>query len=140
MCIQITPDGLLCKANPGQKSRAETVEPKETYSAYVPVPSTCDLDRLLSVELTRSLSRGSTISISNKTFLIEQKAFPGRTKVTLLLSEKQGLRALINGAFYPIRCLDDLAPSTEEPVRTGDLPRVVLDLLHAYLLKESKAG
>ena len=116
------------------------VEPKETYSAYVPVPSTCDLDRLLSVELNRSLSRGSTISISNKTFLIEQKAFPGRTKVTLLLSEKQGLRALINGAFYPIRCLDDLAPSTEEPVRTGDLPRVVLDLLHAYLLKESKAG
>lgn len=105
-------------------------EPKESFSAYVPVPSTCDLDRLLSVELTRSLSRGSTISISNKTFMIDQDTFPGRTKVTLLLSEKHGLRALINGAFYPIRCLSELAPAPEGPVRTGKLPRVVLDLLN----------
>jgi len=115
-------------------------EPKETFSAYVPIPSTCDLDRLLSVELTRSLSRGSTVSISKKIFLIEQDAFPARTKVTLLLSEKHGLRALINGAFYPLRCLDDLAQDREGPVRTGELPRVVSDLLYAYLLKESKAG
>ena len=115
-------------------------EPKESFSAYVPVPSTCDPDRLLSVESTRSLSRGSTISISNKTFMIDQDTFPGRTKVTLLLSEKHGLRALINGVFYPIRCLSELAPAPEGPVRTGELPGVVLDLLNTYLLKESKAS
>ena len=115
-------------------------EPKETFSAFVPVPSSCDLDRLLSVELTRSLSGGSTVSISNRTFLIEQDAFLGGTKVTLLLSERHGLRALINGAFYTIRCLDDLPRAPQGPVRTGEISRVVLELLHAYLLKESKAG
>jgi len=123
-----------------QFNRKFGAEPKESFSAFVPVPSSCDLDRLLSVELTRSLSRGSTVSISNKTFLIEQDAFLAGTKVTILLSEKYGLRALINGAFYPVRCLDDLTNKTQGPIRTGEIPRVVLELLHAYLLKESKAG
>lgn len=121
-------------------NRTFGAEPKESFSAFVPVPSSCDLDRLLFVEFTKSLSRGSTVSISNKTFLIEQDAFLAGTKVTLLFSEKYGLRALINGAFYPVRCLDHLTNNPQGPVRTGEISRVVLELLHGYLLKESKAG
>lgn len=36
----------------------------DSYKAYVPVPLTCDWDRLLSVRLTRCLSPGSTVSIN----------------------------------------------------------------------------
>ena len=46
------------------------VKPKEAFSAYVyvPVPETCNLDRLLCVKYQRKLSKGSTISLSGKTF------------------------------------------------------------------------
>ena len=114
------------------------VEPAEPYSAFVPVPHTEDLDRLLCASLERSLSHGSTISISNKLFKIEQNKFPARTKVTVLLSEKHGIRALINGAFYPIHPIDKLTQKEIGVVRTGDLPAVVVDLLTVYLLQDAK--
>ncbi|MGI6546121.1 MAG: ISNCY family transposase [Fastidiosipilaceae bacterium] len=114
------------------------VEPAESYSAFVPLPHTEDLDRLLCAKLERSLSSGSTISIRNKLFKIEQNKFPARTKVMILLSEKHGMRALINGAFYPIYPLDEITKKRKGPVRTGDLPAVVVDLLTFYLLSNAK--
>lgn len=115
------------------------VEPAESYSAFVPVPHTEDLDRLLCVVIERKLSAGSTISIRNKRFRIEQNKFGSGTPVTLLLSEKHGLRALIHGQFYPIIPID---PITNAPdvVRTGDLPRVVVDLIFQFLLKDGKVA
>lgn len=78
-------------------------EPNETFSTFVLVPSSCDLDRLLSAELTRM-------------------AFLAGTKVTLLLSEKYGLCALINGAFYSIRCMDDLPHAHKKPFGLEKFP------------------
>lgn len=117
-----------------------SVQPKESFSAYVPVPHTVDLDRLLCVCIPRSLSAGSTISIKNRIFQIEQTQFRSKTKVTILLSEKHGLRALINGAFYPIRYLSQ----SDQPIVTGQkhdqLPDVVKLLINYFLLKDAKAA
>ena len=120
-------------------NRQFAVEPVERYSAFVPLPHTEDLDRLLSVVLQRKLSSGSTISIKNVHFRIDQNRYPAKTPVTVLMDEKHGLRALINGQFYPIYPLD---PITHAPgvVRTGELPRVVADLLHHFLLKDARAS
>lgn len=107
----------------------------DTYKAYVPVPHTCDLDRLLSVRLTRSLSTGSTVSIKGIQFKIHQNRFPAKTEVTLLLSEKHGIRALINGEFYPIESI-----STIQQMRQSGLPDVLLILLDAYFYKNAKAA
>ena len=114
------------------------VEPVESYSAFVPVPHTEDLDRLLSVKIERSLSSGSTISIRNKLFKIEQNRFPSRTKVTVLISEKFGMRALINGAFYPIYPINKITQKVDDVVRTGDLPTVIVDLIQYYLMSDAK--
>ena len=114
------------------------VEPEESYSAFVPVPHTEDLDRLLCVKLERILSSGSTISIQNKLFKIEQNKFSARTRVTVLLSEKHGMRALINGSFYPVYPMDELTQNKDAVSRTGDFPEVVLDLLTFYLLQDAK--
>lgn len=116
------------------------VEPQEKFSAFVPLPHTEDLDRLLSVTFTRKLSSGSTISIQNKLFKIEQDIFPAKTTVTVLLSEKHGLRALINGNFYPISPLNNITKKEEGPVRTGDFPLVVQQLIFSYLLENAKAA
>jgi len=116
-----------------------SVEPKESYSAFVPIPHTIDLDRLLSVKLERSLSSGSTISICNKLFKIEQDRFSAREKVTVLLSKKHGLRALISGEFYPIYPIDEISYA-EDVVRTGDFPTVVVSLLHHFFLSDVRLG
>lgn len=118
-----------------QFNKQFSVSPKESFSAFVPVPHTTDLDRLLSVEFYRKLSSGSTISLNGILFLIEQNHFPARTEVTLLLSEKHGLRALINGAFYPIHPFDD---NTKE--NAAHLPRVILDLINRYLFVDAKVA
>ena len=114
------------------------VRPKESFSAYVPVPHTCDLDRLLCAEYQRVLSSGSTISLNGKTFFIEQNKFKAKTKVTILLSEKHGLRALINGEFYPINMLDD--DKTNSLISNDHMPFVVKELIKNLMLKNAKAA
>lgn len=121
-------------------NRQFAVEPEDPYSAFVPLPPTEDLDRLLCVTFRRKLSAGSTVSIQNRLFKIEQKLFPAKTEVTVLLSEKLGLRALINGVFYPIFPLNSITKKEEGPVRTGDFPLVVEELIYNYLLKNAKAA
>ena len=66
------------------------VEPAAAYSAFVPVPHTENLDNLLAVVFQRKLCSGSTISIKNIRFRIEQNKFYSGTPVTVLLSEKHG--------------------------------------------------
>lgn len=111
------------------------VAPKEHLSAFVPVPSAFDLDRLLSVEIPRTLSTGSTISISGITYFIEQNKFHAKTPVTVLISEKYGMRALINGAFYPIRPFDSRFTESY-----GQTPQVIIDLIQRYLFANAKAA
>lgn len=115
------------------------VAPAAAYSAFVPLPHTENLENLLSVVFQRKLCSGSTISIKNIRFRIEQNKFPSGTPVTVLLSEKQGLRALISGAFYPIVPLDPVTHAADV-VRTGQLPRVTIDLIQRFLLKDNKAA
>ena len=115
------------------------VEPAAAYSAFVPVPPTENLETLLSVVFQRKLCSGSTISLKNTRFRIEQNKFYSGTPVTVLLSEKHGLRALISGEFYPIVPLDPLSQAANV-VRTGQLPRVTIELIQRFLLKDAKAA
>ncbi|TYT78188.1 hypothetical protein [Treponema phagedenis] len=111
----------------------------DSYSMFVPTPKTLDLDKLLSSVITRKLSSGSTISIKNHLFKIEQNKFAAGTTVNVLISQKHGIRALIHDEFYPIVPLDDIY-RTDTVGRTGDLPQVVIDLIYEFLLKDAKAG
>lgn len=114
------------------------VKAKDEFLSYVPVPHTCDLDRLLCVEYQRSLSSGSTISLNGKTFFIDQNKFGAKTKVTLLLSQKHGLRALINGEFYPIVMVEE--DKTNTLISPDHMPFVVKELINNLLLKNAKVA
>ena len=105
---------------------------------FPPLPHTCDLDRLLCAEYQRSLSCGSTVSLNGKTFFIDQNKFGAKTKVTLLLSEKHGLRALINGEFYPIVMLEK--GKTNTIIHPDHMPFVVKELIKNLMLKNAKAA
>jgi len=109
------------------------VPPKESWSGFVPLPAHYDLDRLLCVEFERSLSHGSTISIQGKQFLIKQNQFPAKTKVTVLIDEKNGLRASIHGHFFPILPLGDKPEN-----KASNWAVVLTDLVQHYLLQDAK--
>jgi transposase len=115
------------------------VLPAERFSAYVPLPPHYDLDRLLCAEITRSLSSGSTVSIAKAIFRIEHCELPAKSKVSILFSEKHGVRAWANGRYFPIVPLNDL-PLTAGVIRTGDLPKVIQVLLHKFLFADAKAA
>lgn len=114
------------------------VKPKEAFSAYVPVPETCNLDRLLCVKYQRKLSKGSTISLNGKTFFIKQDKFNAKTDVTILLSERIGLKALINDTFYPITMLSD--DKTNSRVKNSHMQVVIKELIKKVLLSDAKAA
>lgn len=90
-----------------------SIEPLDAFSAFVPVSDDFDLDRLLSVTFERNLSAASTVS--------------------LLLSQKHGLRALINGEFYPVSFYDPKNPNFNLHA-----PQVLKDLIFCYLLCNAK--
>jgi transposase len=122
-----------------QFNKRFSVEPAEPFSAYVPLPPHYDLDRLLCAEITRSLSSGSTVKIMNKTFRIEQNNLAARTKVSILFSEKHGIKAWANGQYFPITLLDNVTLSASV-IRTGDMPMVVQLLIKRFLLSDAKAA
>lgn len=111
------------------------ISPANSHSAFIPVPPNCDLDRLLCAKYERSLSSGSTISLHNILFKIEQNKFFAKTKVTILLSKKHGLRALINGEFYPIHYS---APNASD--YNSNAPLILKELIEWSLLQDAKAA
>jgi hypothetical protein len=117
---------------------AFAVKPAGQFSAYVPLPPHYDLDRLLCAEITRSLSSGSTVSISKALFRIEQDELPPKSKGSVLFSEKRGIRVWANGKYFPVTPLSDI-PLSDGVVRTGDFPKVVQLLLHKFLFADAKA-
>lgn len=111
------------------------ISPSDKHSAFVPVPDNCDLDRLLCAKYERVLSSGSTISLHNVLFKVEQNKFPSKTKVTILISQKHGLRALINGEFYPINFYD---PNNSD--FNSQATFVLKELIEWSLLRDAKAS
>lgn len=115
------------------------VPAKSTENAFQKVPAHIDLDRLLSVCFERTLSRGSSISLHRRKFVIEQDRYTRPVKVQVLLSEKHGLRALINGCFYPIYPLGADREAWKNP-QHGHFPEVLIELIQKFLLEDTKAA
>ncbi|GHV53569.1 hypothetical protein FACS1894216_11820 [Synergistales bacterium] len=121
-----------------QFNKQFSVEPAESFSAYIPLPAHYDLDRLLCAEISRSLSSGSTVKIMNKTFRIEQNKLAAKTRISILFSAKHGIRAWANGQYFPITLLDNITLA-DSVIRTGDMPMVVQLLIKRFLLSDAKA-
>ena len=93
---------------------------------------------MLCVKYQRKLSKGSTISLNGKTFFIKQDKFNAKTDVTILLSERIGLKALINDTFYPITMLSD--DKTNSTVKNSHMQVVIKELIKKVLLSDAKAA
>ena len=71
---------------------------------------------------------------------IEQDKFPAKTAVTVLLSEKHGLRALINGNFYPISSLNNITKKRGRPCQNRRLSSCGTTTYFQLLAEKCKSG
>lgn len=88
-----------------------SVEPKNSESFFVPVPSYLDLDLLLSIKLTRCIDASGSFTIHNKKFQILDNKIAPKTKVNIYISQKIGIIAEHNNTKYKVICSDNL-PNT----------------------------
>lgn len=120
------------------------VLPENEHSAFIPVPKNTNLDELLCVKINRVIDNSGTFSLNNCKFQVETKDIPPRTKITILFSEKIGMKVLYNNVRYSVASLDFLDAKTKklppELSANGNMAKVIKMLIMEYYLKDAKAS
>lgn len=120
------------------------VLPENKQSAFMPLPKNANLDELLCVKINRVIDNSGTFSLNNCKFKVESKDIPPRTKITILVSEKIGMKALYKGVRYTVTSLDFLdmrnKKTSPELPASANMPKVIKMLIMDYYLKDAKAS
>lgn len=121
-----------------------SVEPENPKSSFIPLHKKINLDELLCVKITRVIDNSGMFSLNNYKFQVETKDIPPRSKITLLISQKIGIKALYNGIKYAVRPLDFLQGSTNKKssllCMDSQMSKVFTALIEEYYLKNTKAS
>jgi transposase len=119
------------------------VLPEKEKSSFIPLHKKINLDELLCVKITRVIDNSGTFSLHNCKFQVETKDIPPRTKITIIFSEKIGMKVLYNDIKYSVKSLDFLAPKTKKlPINSSNntqMSDVLKQLISEYYLKDAKA-
>jgi transposase len=108
-------------------------------SAFVSLPAKFNLDTLLCVKINRTTDNSGVFSISNCKFAIESKDVPPKVRITVLISEKGGLKALYKDKLYNVSDVDYL--NSESNIQQGrTITKGMKLIIHEYFLKDAKAA
>lgn len=87
------------------------------------------------------IDNAGVFSINNNKFQILDKYLPPKSKVEIYISEKIGMRVKSHNKIYDVQPLEILSKgSNNQNQSTQRLPKVVLDLIYDYYLKDAKAS
>jgi transposase len=81
------------------------IEPQSAQTAFVPVDSSCDLEKLLAVRYERTTDNCGCFSFQNFIFQIDSKTAIAKKKIQFLFSEELGFQALCGKEYYPVSFL-----------------------------------
>lgn len=87
------------------------IQPENTESKFIPVPSYINLDLLLANKLTRVIDNAGVFSINNKKFQIVNNDILPNVKVDIYISHKIGIIVLHNEKRYKVICIDNVPSS-----------------------------
>lgn len=107
-----------------------SVRSRSEFSRWKKLPKSFNIDYELSIKVPRRSDQYGIFLFHDHYFelLAPRKSC---VKFTLCLSESFGLKAYINGVFYPVSLCDTLSS-----VRCGSMPMVEQDLIGRYLLND----
>lgn len=103
---------------------------RNQFTRWKKIPRSVNLDFMLSIKVQRRTDSYGVFLFHDHYFEL-QAPRKSCVKFTLCLSESFGLKAYINGTFYPVILCDTLGK-----VRGGKMPDVEQDLISRYLLND----
>ena len=107
-----------------------SVKSRSNISRWKPLPRHFNIDYELSIKVSRRTDSYGVFLFHDHYFEL-QAPRKSCVRFTLCLSESFGLKAFINGTFYPVTLCDTLSS-----VRCGTMPMVEQDLISRYLLND----
>ena len=107
-----------------------SVPSRNQFTRWKKIPRSVNLDFMLSIKVQRRTDSYGVFLFHDHYFEL-QAPRKSCVKFTLCLSESFGLKAFINGTFYPVILCDTLGK-----VRGGKMPDVEQDLISRYLLND----
>lgn len=119
------------------------IEATNKKSVFLKLPKRYDLDELLCVRFERTIDNAGVFSINNSKFQILDKSLPPKTKVQIYISQKIGMRVKSNNKIYDVEPLEVVS---KDQIDNNNLdyhqwlPKVVIELINEYYLKDAKAS
>lgn len=113
-------------------------KPKDSNSAFVPLPKGINLDLILTARVTRTPDVSNTISIKKQLFKIDCREILHKKKVDILISKKIGMKALYNGKLYPLIPIIENSSSLER-VDSDSTDNIIQNFIFYYCFSSVKA-
>lgn len=84
------------------------IKPEKEESKFVKLPKYVDLDILLAAQFTRVIDNSGCFSFYNKKFQVIADHIPPKSKITILISKKIGIKVEFQGKKYNVITCEDL--------------------------------
>lgn len=119
------------------------VEPLNKTSMFLKLPKRYNLDELLCVKFERTIDNAGVFSLNNSKFQVLDKHLPPKTRITIYLSQKNGMVVKANNKVYDVQPLEliskDFIDNNSLDYHQW-LPDVVIELINEFYLKDAKAS
>lgn len=119
------------------------VEPSNKTSMFLKLPKRYNLDELLCVKFERTIDNAGVFSLNNSKFQVLDKHLPPKTRITIYLSQKNGMVVKSNSKVYDVQPLEliskDFIDNNSLDYHQW-LPDVVIELINEFYLKDAKAS
>lgn len=84
------------------------IKPEKQESKFIRLPKNVNLDTLLTTRFTRCIDNSGCFSFYNKKFQVIADNIPSRSKLTILMSKKIGIKAMYKDKLYNVITCEDL--------------------------------
>lgn len=84
------------------------IKPQKEGSKFIKLPKYIDLDKLLTTQFTRIIDNSGCFSFYNKKFQVITDNIPPKSKLTVLMSKKIGIKVEYKGKYYNVITCEDL--------------------------------
>lgn len=115
------------------------VPPENSKSAFLPLLNKTNLDELLCVKIIRTIDNSGIFSLKNCKFQVETKDIPPRAKITVLISEKIGIKALYKDVKYSVVPFEPFYDKANIISFGVYMSKTIGALINEYYLKDAKA-
>lgn len=113
-----------------------SIEPVSAQSYFVPLLKGIDLSMLFSVKYNRTLDSGGCFSLNNVIFRVENLNCLPKTKITVMINKKIGVKALYNDKLYPVTPILD--KNRKEINSTESVDMIISTFVYYHCLKNER--